>query len=167
MAAVPPTTGTVPSAVVMLSKNWTEPAAPAGATVAVSVTLSRLVAVPLAGLTASEVVVFTRLGWMVYGTAVEVDGSTLGPVGVNTAVSECDPTVRLLVDRVATPVLVLTGCGPPSGFAPSLNCTVPAEEAVGVTVAVSVTGRPASCEPAGDAASTVVVGMRMAGSVSW
>jgi hypothetical protein len=70
------------------------------------------------------------------------DGDELkaaGLLGVNTAVSWCDPTVNVDVIPDAAPLLTITGL--PRLVVPSLNCTVPAAIA-GVIAAVSVTGLP-------------------------
>ena len=72
---------------------------------------------------------------------------------MNVAVIEWVATVSELVANVAWPPDTL--CGAPRLFPPSLNCTVPA--AAGDTVAVKVTGVPASAGEAGEAPSVVVV----------
>jgi hypothetical protein len=59
-------------------------------------------------------------------------------VGVNTAVSWCDPTAN--VDEVDA-VPLLTAAEAPMLVEPSLNCTVPVA-AGGLIVAVSVRGTP-------------------------
>src|SRR5882672_4026792 len=85
-----------------------------------------------------------------------------GVAPVNTAVSECVPTVSAEVLVAAVPPETVTGL--PRLLAPSLNCTEPAAED-GVTVAVSVTEVPAVTGLAGLAASAVLVVTGAFGSV--
>jgi len=47
------------------------------------------------------------------------DWKLVGLVGVNTAVSECDPGASVLTGPIATPAV--TGTGAPRRVAPSLN----------------------------------------------
>ena len=74
-------------------------------------------------------------------------------VGVNTAVSWCDPTANVdVVDAVP----LLTAVGSPILVDPSLNCTMPVA-AAGVTVAVSVRGLPWASGEAADVLRTLLV----------
>jgi hypothetical protein len=89
--------------------------------------------------------------------AGEVDGrSAIASVGVNTAVSRCDPAASIAVVCDALPLL--TGTGAPTFVAPSLNCTVPV--AVGWdTVALNVTALPWATDEAGDTVNSVLLGL--------
>src|ERR1700709_470451 len=62
-------------------------------------------------------------------------------VGMNTAVSACDPTTSAEVEVVADAMPLVTVAGVPKGVVPSMNCTVPTATG-GVTAAISVTGAP-------------------------
>jgi hypothetical protein len=75
-------------------------------------------------------------------------------VGVNTAVSWCEPAVNVVVVCDAVPLLMATAL--PMLVAPSLNCTVPAA-AVGLTVAVSVTAVPTTAGVAAEDVLSVVL----------
>jgi hypothetical protein len=92
--AVPEATVWVVPIWVVPSKNWTVPAAPGGARVAVRVSVAPWAA-GLVGDTASVVVVVTGpAALMVNGTAGDVEpANAVESVGMNCAVSECDPTV--------------------------------------------------------------------------
>lgn len=88
-------------------------------------------------------------------TTGDVDGpKTAGLVGVNTAVSECDPTPNAVVVPDAVPLVTLTGL--PRLAVPSLNCTVPTAVA-GLTATVSVTWVPERTGEAGAVASAALV----------
>src|SRR5918997_1182730 len=88
-------------------------------------------------------------------TGGDVDGlKAAGVLGVNTAVSEREPTANVEVVPDAVPLPTATGL--PRLAVPSLNCTVPLAVA-GVIVAVSVTGVPTATGDAGDVASAVLV----------
>ena len=78
-----------------------------------------------------------------------------GLLGVNTAISRCDPAASVGVLPEATPLETVTG--PPRLVVPSLNCTMPTA-AAGVIVAVNVTRVPWTTGGAGDVVSTVAVG---------
>ncbi len=99
--------------------NWTVPCAADEATVAVRVT-----DVPanwgLAGVGVRVVVV--GVPWMVK-VSVPVEAAKPAVVGVNTALRSSVPTGRVLVGKVATPPLVVTGA--PRSDPPFSNCTVP------------------------------------------
>lgn len=87
-------------------------------------------------------------------TAGDVDVlKAVALVGVNTAVSECDPGPNVEMDPLAMPLV--TGTRSPRLVVPSLNCTLPA--AAGVTVAVSVTAAFWATGESGDAVNVVVV----------
>ena len=73
-------------------------------------------------------------------TAGDVEGlKAAESVGVNTAISWCDPAANVDVVTDAAPLVTVSGV--PRLVVPSLNCTVPAAFA-GVIAAVSVTGVP-------------------------
>ncbi|WP_263406400.1 hypothetical protein [Microbacterium hominis] len=72
--------------------------------------------------------------------------------GVNTAVSECPPTLSAEVITCAEPAATATE---PSDTEPSKNSTAP--DAAGVTVAVSATLVPDTADPLGDTVRVVVV----------
>jgi hypothetical protein len=78
-----------------------------------------------------------------------------GAVGVNIAVSRCDPTANLDVLPDAVPSLE-TVTGLPRLVTPSLNCTVPTASA-GLILAVNVTRLPWATGEAGDVLSPVAV----------
>jgi hypothetical protein len=139
------------------SLNWTVPAAVAGVTAAISVTgvpretgdAGFVVSVVLVAVAPPVAPVTTK----VTGDDVEVLKAA-GLVGMNVAVSECDPAAKVDVDPDAVPLLTVTGL--PRLLVPFLNWTVPAAVA-GVIVAVSVTGVPRVTGEAGDVVSVVVV----------
>jgi hypothetical protein len=136
------------------SMNATVPAAPDGVTVAVSVS-DVPDAAGDAGVTASAVVVDVGpAGVTVYGTAVDVDAvKAVGSVGVNTAVSECEPSASTELTDAVPPDTVWVE---PTCVAPSMNATVPAAPD-GATVAVSVSVAPDEAGEAGVTPSVVVV----------
>ena len=73
-----------------------------------------------------------------YGTALDVElANALESVGVNFAVSECEPAVSVLFVIWAMPPAT---AAVPSAVAPSKNCTDPAADE-GDTVAFSVSVR--------------------------
>ena len=144
MEAIPELTATGLPSATPPSLNCTVPAAAAGETVAVSVTLApegaEVTATDGADVSAAimEVVVVACDTVTVFAAEV-LAVSSAEVVGVNTAVSELDPSASAVVDTEAVPELTATGL--PSAAVPILNCTVPAATA-GETVAVSVTLAP-------------------------
>ena len=155
MLALPAATGTAAPSAVAPSRNCTVPAA-AGVTVAVSETDAPDTAEP-AGATISAVVVWAgpTTAVMTYDVAAEVEAvNAVASVGVNTAVSECVPTVNVDVEALALPAA--TGTAAPMLVAPSLNCTEPAAFD-GDNVAVIDTAAPATAVPAGETANAVLV----------
>lgn len=85
----------------------------------------------------------------------DIDGlKLLELVGVKTATKAWEPSRNRDVDPAATPLV--TGCGPPRGTVPSMNCTVPAAFA-GVSIAFSVTRSPSAIAEAGVVVRVVLV----------
>jgi hypothetical protein len=157
--AVPPDTVWVDPTCVAPSMNATVPAAPDGLTVAVSVSVAPDAAGD-AGVTPSDVVVATGpAGVTVYGTAVDVDAvNAVASVGVNTAVSECEPSASTALTDAVPPDTVWVD---PTCVAPSMNATVPGAPD-GLTVAVRVSVAPDAAGDAGVTPSDVVVGVAAA-----
>jgi hypothetical protein len=88
--------------------------------------------------------------------AGEVDGrKAIASVGVNTAISRCDPAASIDVVCDALPLLTCTGA--PTFMAPSLNCTVPAAGGW-ETVALNVTAVPWATDGAGEMVNSVLLG---------
>ncbi|MEO7194213.1 MAG: hypothetical protein ABIZ05_05225 [Pseudonocardiaceae bacterium] len=159
IVAEPPTNGTGEPSAMVPSWNWTVPAVISGVTVAMSIT-----GVPwglgVFGVGVSVVVVDAGVTGAVTLTVTgdDVDGPQVaGALGVNTAVSWCDPAANADMDAAAVPLLTITESPMPA--APSWNRTVPA--AAGVTVAVSVTGLPWATGEAGDTTSVVLVAVTL------
>jgi len=134
--AVPLLSGELPSTVAP-SRNWTEPTAVFGVTVASSVTVVPWATGP-AGVTASAVVVAVGGAMTCSVTGLDVEPVKLF-VGVNCAVRLCEPRARAFVVICATPAVTVVEA--PIGVDPSLNCTEPVA-VDGATVALSVTVLP-------------------------
>jgi hypothetical protein len=158
-AADPATSGCVAPTWVSPSKNNTVPAGvpDVAPTVAVKVT-----DVPATcgdvGATARVVVVATAAGLVTTNVdTLEVDPANAAAfVGMNCAVSGCEPTASADVVTAAEPATNV--CVVPIWVTPSKNLTVPAGVPdVAPTVAVNVTGLPATCGDAGATANVVVV----------
>lgn len=164
MDAVPDDTATGEPIAVVPSQNCTEPTADEGVSVAVRVEAGPTT-IGLGGVTPRVVVVATAGVVIVYGNDDDVDiVNFVASVGVNIALSECDPAVSDVVEKLAMPLATVTGL--PMLVVPSLNWTVPTA-VDGLTVAFSATEAPRVCVEAGVADNAVVVVVGGAGGVGY